>query len=46
MRTTDGVTGGTPFGSAGSGSTAEALRMGAAFAGCPKAATPGQDGPA
>jgi len=38
MRTADGVTGGTPFGSAGSGSTAEALRTGAA--------APGQDGPA
>jgi len=35
MRATDGVTGGTSFSSAGSGSTAEALRAGAAFAGCP-----------
>jgi len=50
MRTADGVTGGTPFGSAGSGSTAEALGAGAALADHPaagrKAAAPGQDGPA
>jgi len=51
MRTADGVTGGTSFSSAGSGSTAEALGAGAAFAGWPaaagrKAAALGQDGPA
>jgi len=46
MRTTDGVPGGTSFGSAGPGSAAETRWTEVAFADCldSPAAAPGQDG--